>query len=273
MRRIVAIALVVLAAPLWVSAAPARSAPKKQISAAAPSGSWLGVYVSGDRPLITDVLPNTPASRAGLLPGDSVMRIGNEAIENATELIATVSALKPGTSVDVAVARLPRGDDEPIVIRVVVEARPGPSEMLRRRFLGQPAPEFELPQIDGGIVSLADLRGEVVVVEAFATWCQVCKSTFQTLSELSDRGAVVLALSAEDRTVLEGYVASSPPPFAVLEDVMGRVQARFDARQVPLILVIDRAGVIRYIGVGGSIAELDRAFDAARRALASKTGA
>ena len=244
----------------------------KPAPAAKQPGSWLGVYVSGRNAMISNVLPNTPAARAGLRASDLVLAVGGHSIQTSTELIAMISALKPGTAVELKVVRR-SSRRTPLAIRVVVEAKPGPSEMLRRRFLGEPAQDFDLPQVDGGVVSLRDLRGEVVVVEVFASWCQVCKSTFQTLSELSDRGAVVLAISSEDRAKLERYVRKTPPPFPVLEDFMGRVQRRFDARQVPLVLVIDREGIIRHIGVGGSIEELDRAFEATKRALLATTRA
>ncbi|MBT8493471.1 MAG: TlpA family protein disulfide reductase, partial [Deltaproteobacteria bacterium] len=148
-----------------------------------------------------------------------------------------------------------------------VEAKPGPSEMLRRRFLGQPLMDFSLPQVGGGTIGTEDLRGDVVVIEHFGTWCLVCKSTFQTLRELTDRGAVVLALSSENRPVLDGYVTETSPQFPVLEDYMGRVQRRYDARTVPLLMVVDRDGIIRYIGVGGKASELDLAFEAAQKAL------
>lgn len=255
-----------------VSTTSESAANKRAPSAASKSSkkshapSWLGVMLSGRVALISDVIPNTPAQKAGLRPGDIVVRVDGQVIGTATDLIAAVSNRKPGAKVQIVVERFHAKKTIPVVL----EAKPGPSEMLRRRFLDQPASEFALRQVGGSSVSLSDLRGEVVVVEHFATWCRVCRSTFQTLSELSDRGAVVLALSGESLDKLRAFIKEEKPPFVVLSDIGSRVQSRYDARAVPVHMVIDREGIIRHIGVGGSAAELDRLLDATARALRAK---
>ncbi|MBT8494922.1 MAG: PDZ domain-containing protein, partial [Deltaproteobacteria bacterium] len=121
MRLLLATAIAVGAlAP--VSAAPNRAATgqARAVASAKVGGSWLGVFVDGREALITDVLPKTPAAKSGLQAGDRVLAVGATRVGSAGDLIRSVSALKPGTAVDIKVRRLYQS--RPVILQVVVEA-------------------------------------------------------------------------------------------------------------------------------------------------------
>jgi peroxiredoxin len=123
----------------------------------------------------------------------------------------------------------------------------------KKPVVGQPAPPFELTLVDGTKVSLAELRGNVVVLNFWATWCVPCRTELPALDTYydlrRDRGLRVFAVTTE----------SSLPLFRLkkLFDVMHippvrRVKGPYApiGGAVPTNYVIDRAGNVRYAKAG-----------------------
>jgi thiol-disulfide isomerase/thioredoxin len=130
------------------------------------------------------------------------------------------------------------------------------------------APPFELPTWDGKIVQLSDLKGKVVILDLWATWCTPCLASAPTLSNLQARfrnqGLVVLGVSLDtDIEKLRAFIAQRPPGLIVVtptgdfNKAYGRVLRLKDDRIVapdrpidanlPSWILIDRDGVVRSI--------------------------
>ncbi len=113
-----------------------------------------------------------------------------------------------------------------------------------------PAPEFTLPALDGGTVSLSDLRGQVVIMEFWATWCGPCHYSTPSLEVIyrayHPRGVTVLLVnageSAEDVRAWAGTRFTAP----ILLDEDGRVARLYQVHGIPRLLVIDQGGQILY---------------------------
>jgi thiol-disulfide isomerase/thioredoxin len=137
------------------------------------------------------------------------------------------------------------------------------------KLVGQPAPEIAVAQwIGGDPVSLADLRGQVVLLEFWATWCKPCHEMFPKLKELHDahaaRGLKILALTRyylayggsatareEELELIRRFVAERSVEFAVGVAEDERLQALYGATGLPAVALIDRRGVVRYRFGGG----------------------
>ncbi len=118
--------------------------------------------------------------------------------------------------------------------------------------VGEVAPETELTLVDGTKLTLADLRGQVVVLNFWATWCGPCKAELPLLDRYyqaqQKHGLRVFAITTED---------SVPIPqlkklFAVMAmPSVRRIRGRFAVLgALPTNYVIDRAGVVRYAEAG-----------------------
>jgi thiol-disulfide isomerase/thioredoxin len=116
--------------------------------------------------------------------------------------------------------------------------------------IGQLAPDFTLSDLTGKSVSLADLRGKVVIVNFWATWCPPCRAEMPSMEllhrELSGEGLVLLAVNIEKtgRQTVPTFLSVSPHSFPILFDDREEVQKRYGVYKFPESFVIRKDGVI-----------------------------
>lgn len=115
------------------------------------------------------------------------------------------------------------------------------------------APEFETRALSGDTVKLSDLRGTVVLLNVWATWCDPCVRELPVLAdlhrELEPRGFTVLGLNTDSRSKLrdvQTMVAHNKLPFPVWLDFESESQTVFKLNGYPTSFLIDRKGVIRW---------------------------
>jgi cytochrome c biogenesis protein CcmG, thiol:disulfide interchange protein DsbE len=127
---------------------------------------------------------------------------------------------------------------------------------------GFSAPDFTLNLLDGRQVTLSELRGKVVMVNFWATWCPPCKAEMPAIESVyrafKDLGLEVLAVNTtnQDReadvlTFVQDLELSFPIPL----DRTGAVSAAYSLRGLPSTYFIDADGVIREVVVGGPMSE------------------
>jgi peroxiredoxin len=121
---------------------------------------------------------------------------------------------------------------------------------------GTRAPAFALDSLAGGVpVELASLRGKVVLVNFWATWCEPCEAEMPAMErlhrELSDEGFELLAISVDDSALaVREFQARLGLGFPILLDPRKEVAEAYQTFRFPESLLLDRRGVIveRYIG-------------------------
>ena len=122
--------------------------------------------------------------------------------------------------------------------------------------VGQPAPEFSLADLKGNAVRLANLKGKVVFVNVWATWCEPCRQEMPGMQKLYDTLAgndfTMLAVNSDqtDRGVVERFVQTYKLTFPVLPDPDLQVAGRYKVTGYPETFVIDRNGTIVHHEIG-----------------------
>ena len=136
------------------------------------------------------------------------------------------------------------------------------------------APPLTLPEWQGRDVSLTDLRGRVVVLDFWATWCVPCIPMLPALDDLARRydasGVRVLAVDIDQsRAKADGFLREHlpSPALTLLADPDGAALARWGASGMPAVYVIDPAGVVRFSDVGYSPESFRKLDDAVRTLL------
>jgi thiol-disulfide isomerase/thioredoxin len=121
-----------------------------------------------------------------------------------------------------------------------------------------PAPALRLPDLDGEIIELASLSGQVVVVNFWATWCPPCRHEMPSLERLvqktRDRGVTVLAVNiGEDVDTVSSFLSQldPAPSFPLLFDQEAGTLEAWDVVGLPTTIVVAPDGTLAYRAVGG----------------------
>lgn len=125
----------------------------------------------------------------------------------------------------------------------------------RAPIVGQPAPDFALRDLDGAVVTLSDLRGQVVWVNFWATWCRPCKEELPDIQKLQDEmrddGLVVLAVNKEESAEdAAAYMRDAGLSLRTLLDRSGEVYEQYRLQGLPDSFFIDREGNLASIYYG-----------------------
>lgn len=126
---------------------------------------------------------------------------------------------------------------------------------LPSALIGQPAPTFDLPQLQpyGQRLSNADLKGQVWLLNVWASWCVSCRDEHALLVEFARRGVAPLyGLNYKDEpdAAREWISRSGNPYVASIVDGNGQVGIDYGVYGVPETFVIDKNGVVRYRHAG-----------------------
>jgi thiol-disulfide isomerase/thioredoxin len=122
--------------------------------------------------------------------------------------------------------------------------------------IGETAPPLAVPQVGGGTIDLAALRGQPVWVNFMATWCPPCIDEFPVMNgfaaRYADDGLTVVAIDVgEDEGTVAAFVERLGATFPVGLDADGRAQDAWDAIALPVHFWIDAQGVVRDGALGG----------------------
>jgi len=118
---------------------------------------------------------------------------------------------------------------------------------------GAEAPDFVLKSLSGENLRLSEYRGEVVMLSFWAAWCGDCRAQLTELATMRDRyqdaGVELLAVSL-DQNARQASEVMAGASYPVLHDAAGEVGRLYDVTKMPVMVLIDRGGVVREVYEG-----------------------
>jgi peroxiredoxin len=140
---------------------------------------------------------------------------------------------------------------------------------VRRTILtGTHAADFKLKDLEGNEFTLSAVRGKVVLLDFWATWCGPCRRELPSIEKIyqdySKSGVIIAGVNDEDSGKVKSFVKKNEYSFPTLMDSSRKVHAAFRVRAIPSVLVIGPDGVITKHFIGGrSEKDLRAALDQA----------
>ncbi len=194
------------------------------------------------------------------MTGDVILSVDGENVSEPEDVSRLVAVRGAGQ-------RLRLGLQGPGALRLLaieLERFPDSDEIMRRQYVGLPAPEFDALETAQGSMEprLAALHGKVVVLEFWASWCGPCHLLSPVLEGWHERftpqGVVVAGVSAETVPVVTRSAYQMGIAYPVFADPSGATTKAYRAMALPTVFVLDKGGRIRDVMVGYSTPGLAR---------------
>ncbi|HEV2056758.1 MAG TPA: TlpA disulfide reductase family protein [Methylomirabilota bacterium] len=164
--------------------------------------------------------------------------------------------LAPRILVFLACAALPAGAAPAVATPAAGMEDPARALDLIKPNREQQAKDFNVAALEGGKLRLADLKGKVVFLNFWATWCPPCMEEMPAMERLwqryKDQGLVVIALSMDSAgaKVVKPFIEQAKYTYRVALDPKMEIAELYGARSVPSTFIIDRSGTLRAIALG-----------------------
>jgi thiol-disulfide isomerase/thioredoxin len=134
---------------------------------------------------------------------------------------------------------------------------------------GAVAPAFQLHTSGNTDLSLSDLKGQVVLINFWASWCGPCREEMPVLEQLYKKykpaGFTLLGVNVEPKSAeAEGFLKSTPVSFPIVFDPDSKVSKLYEVSGMPSTVILDRKGKVRYVHHGYKPGEESQYLDQIR---------
>jgi len=138
-----------------------------------------------------------------------------------------------------------------------------------------PAAEFKLQSRSGPAVSLSSLKGQVVLINFWATWCGPCRKEMPFLEQIQKKyaplGFTMVGVNVEEDTrLMDAFLNDVPVTFPILLDPANSVSKLYNVSAMPSTVIVDRKGNVRFIHQGYKPGDESKYQDMIRQLIREK---
>jgi thiol-disulfide isomerase/thioredoxin len=249
---------VALVAALALAASVALTAPSAEAVVARRSLGGMNLEARGMRVVVASVTPGTPAAHGGLLAGDVLLVVDDQALVGldriAPEEVFRIIDRSRSDFVRLVIGR--GASTLGVMFRARGDVPEGASPSAGAIVVGSAAPGFSSTTLDGKEVSLAGLRGRPVLIDFWASWCPPCRDAVIGLRRIADQYGDRLAIVGigldDDPRAFEAFVFNEHLPGRQVHDggsagPIGRAYG-VPATGIPHVVLIGPDGKVAAIG-------------------------
>ncbi len=141
--------------------------------------------------------------------------------------------------------------------------------------VASPAAEFSLKSRSGEAVSLGDLKGQVVLINFWATWCGPCRKEMPLMEQIQKKyaplGFTMLGINVEEDTrLMDAFLKDVSVSFPILLDPANGVSKLYNVSAMPSTVIVDRKGNVRFIHQGFQPGDESKYQDMIRQLIREK---
>lgn len=271
------LALSTVLAPALV--AHAGDVPKDDVRAPAPPRPlglpWLGISMDSGSDAgvrVEHVVRSSPAEAAGVRAGDRIVALDGVRVTAPAQVSGGVATHKVGDTVTLSIERTGTA----ISAKVVLGTRPTTDALARMDLVGLDAPAFaNVTPLGGAPSSIASLKGKVIILDFWASWCGPCKMIAPRLGALRDRlgaqGLAVVGVTTDAPEAAAVYAERHHLRYPSVSDKDGDTSRAYGIVALPTMVVVDKKGVVREVLVGFDGSSEGRLEAEVKRLLAEKS--
>jgi thiol-disulfide isomerase/thioredoxin len=200
---------------------------------------------------VEHVVRGSPADKGGIRAGDRIVGIDGAKTTAPGQVTRAVGARKVGETVSVELER--RGTAA--TASVVLASRPSGDQILRMDLVGSPAPAWtKASALAGAPASIDKLRGRVVLLDFWASWCGPCRMLAPRLSALKDKfgaqGLSVIGITTDDAEKAAVFAERTQMRYGIVVDKEGETSRAYGVTALPTMVLVDKKGVVREVFIG-----------------------
>jgi thiol-disulfide isomerase/thioredoxin len=272
--RATALAAGLVLSAVSISAHAAGEAPPPAALPGLPAAPWLGVQMDAGGDIgvtIEHVVRGSPADKAGMRQGDRIVGVDGTKTTAPGQVTRAVGQHKVGDTISVEVER--RGTAT--TASVVLAQRPSGDEILKMDLVGAPAPAWtNVSALAGAPSSIAQLRGRVVLVDFWASWCGPCRMLAPRLSALKEKlgaqGLTIVGITTDEAEKAAVFAEKHQMRYGIVVDGSGDTSRAYGVSALPTMILVDKKGVVREVFIGFDPSG-DARLEASLKALLAET--
>lgn len=202
------------------------------------------------------VIRGSPADKGGLKSGDLILSIDGTAVGTPKDIIVAVKNAGPGAKVRVKVDHAGKKSE----LDVSLIDHPGEEEVLRLDKVGTFAPAWKgVKAAKGNVADIKKQKGNVVLVDFWASWCSACRAMTPALNELHDKfsaqGLRVVGLTDDEAPTALKVVDKLGIKYAICAETSIDTLRDYSVAALPTMFLVDKKGVIRHATIGMQTAD------------------